>query len=167
MNALSPSQPTTNGTPAFHPETDNHIEPQLKRSIGDKKRMYENRTDDEKSGSLQLEPKVDPYSIPPATIEKDKLLFSSMNGSRGAVDEAVQVSTAPTVQSSAALSKMDALLLNLEEDGGSFGNHTRYSYGHFFKPSVFIIGYPLHRHHHHHHLCLALFFKREWCCGNS
>ena len=122
--------------------------------------MYENRTDDEKSGSLQLEPKVDPYSEPPATTEKDKLLLSSMNGSRGDVDEAIQVSAAPTVQSSAASSKMDGLLLNLEEDGAPFGNHTRYSYGHLFKPSVAIIGYRHHHHHHHHYLCLALLFKR-------
>ena len=159
MNGSSPSQPATNGT--FHLETENHIKPPSKRSFGDKKTMYENRTDDEKSGSLQLEPKVDPYSEPPTTTEKDKLMLSSMNGSCGAVEEAVQVSTAPTAQSSAASSKMGGLLFNLEEDGASFGNHTRYSCGHFFKPSVVIIGYRHHHHHHHHHyLCLALLFKR-------
>ena len=162
MIGSSPSQPATNGT--FHQETENHIKPPPKRRFGVKKAMYENRTDDEKSGSLQLELKVDPYSEPPATTEKDKLLLSSMNGSCGAVDEAVQVSTAPTGQSSAASSKMDGLLLNLEEDGASFGNHTRYSYGHLFEPSVVIIAYR-HRHHHHHYhhhcyLCLALLFKR-------
>ena len=158
MIGSSPSQPATNGD--FHPETENHIKPPLKLSIGDKKTMYENRTDDEKSGSLQLEPKVDPYSEPPATTEKDKLLLSSMNGSCGALDEAVQVSTAPTLQSTAASSKMDGLLLNLEEDGASFENHTRYSYGHLFKPSVVIIGYRHHHDHDHHYLYLALLFKR-------
>lgn len=130
----SPTHPTRNGI--FNPETEKQIELQPSGKTGNNNSMFENRTDDEKTGSLQMAAKIDPHSNHSTSIEKDKLLLvsgekttnidlkGSSNTSRAQVEETVHVTMATTAQSSAA-SRMDSLLLNLEENEGSFGDQTR------------------------------------------
>lgn len=143
MNGSSPTnppEPSTNGT--LYQETKQHSINNMELIPSDitaiEKPMYENRTDDEKTGSLQMAAKMNPYSNPLTSVGKEQLLRDSeekltklslqntSDDSRFPVEETVEVTTATTAQSAAA-SRMDGLFLKLEEDEGSFASQTRYS----------------------------------------
>ena len=94
--------------------------------------MNENRTDDEKTGSILT--KNGPYTTNSETettsynageITAKSSLEGSLNGSRTPVEETVHVVAAPTAQSAAAV-RMEGLFLNLEEDEGSLRTEARY-----------------------------------------
>lgn len=127
MNGSSRSdpQPTINGD--LPSESKQQIKLESKTtgdSTSDKKTMDENRTDDEKTGSLQVPATNGPYTTtsereaPSSNAEEITTKPTSLNSSRIPVEETVHVATAPTAQSSAA-TRMDGLFLNLEEDDGS------------------------------------------------
>lgn len=133
MNGLSSSdpQPTINGD--LHSESKQQLKLESKSigdSTSDKKTMNENRTDDEKTGSLQMPAKNGPHTT---TSEREAESYNagevttkpSLEGSRIPLEETVHVATAPTAQSSAE-TRMEGLLLNLGEDEGSLRNEARY-----------------------------------------
>ena len=154
-SAINRPETETNGD--VHVESENQITHLPNDNFRDKKTMYENRTDDEKCGSLQMDAPINTSSKPSANIEEDKLLLGSTNASRGAVDEMVQVTTVSTAQSSAVSSKVDGWLLNLEEDDGSFRNQTRYSYAHFNRnPSLFFVSLFFSSIIDYRHYCVVL-----------
>ena len=129
MNGSSPSdpQPTINGDlPSESKQLiDLESRPRIDDSTSGKETMNENRTDDEKTSSLQMPAKDDAYTT-------NRLRETSWYNSEeettkpSLVEETVLVATAPTAQSSAT-SRMDGLFLNLEEDEGLLGNQARYS----------------------------------------
>ena len=96
--------------------------------------MNENRTDDEKTGSIQISTKNGPYTTNSEAdttryiageIMAKPSLEGSLNGSRIPVEETFRVVAAPTAQSAAAV-RMEGLFLNLEGDEGSLRNEARY-----------------------------------------
>ena len=143
MNGSSPSD-------SPHPETNEISYSESKQPIAleasertvDDKPMPENRTDDEKTESLQIEAKMDPNANHSTSLETEESLHSSeeqktevdlessSNAPGSPVEETVQVTTATTAQSSAA-SSMDGLLITIDEDEESFEDQTRYSLGVF------------------------------------
>lgn len=146
MNGSPPSDPP-------EPETNKTLNSELKqcnkrppeRTIHEKPMYENNRTDDEKSSSLQMAAKIDVNANHSTGVVTDKLSHStdehkrevalegSSNSTDSAVEEAVEVTMATTSQSS----KMDGLTVNLEEDEESFGNRIRYSLKHL--PHSFVL----------------------------
>ena len=143
MNGSSPSD-------SPHPETNEISRSESKQPIAlktsestvNEKPILENRTDDEKTESLQLETKIDPKANHSTSLETEESLHnsgeqktevdseSSPNDPGSLVEETVEVTTATTAQSSAA-SSMDGLLITIDEDEESFEDQTRYSLGVF------------------------------------
>lgn len=129
MNDSSPSdpQPTINGD--LPSESKQFIDLESKPRIGDstsgKETMNGNRTDDEKTSSLQMPAKTDAYTT---NRERETSWYNSeeVTTKPSLVEETVLVATAPTAQSSAT-SRMDGLFLNLDEDKGLLGNQARYN----------------------------------------
>jgi len=80
--------------------------------------MNGNKTDDEKTSSLQMPAKDDAH-----TTDRER-----QTSKPSLVEETVLVATAPTAQSSAT-SRMNDLFLKLDEDEGLLGNQARYSGG--------------------------------------
>lgn len=97
----------------------------IAHSSSDKAEMNENRTDDEKTGELQMPTQNGPTYT--TDNEKDALQYDaveiknkpaaqdSLNNSQIPIEETINVVTAPTAESSVA-SRMDGLFLRLEED---------------------------------------------------
>lgn len=143
MNGSSPSDsphPETNEI--LHSESKQPIVLETSESTVNDKPMHENRTDDEKSESLQIETKKDPDANHSTSLETEESLHSSgeqktevdlessPNDPCSPVEETVEVTTATTAQSF-AVSSMDGLLITIDEDEGSFEDQTRYSLGVF------------------------------------
>lgn len=127
MNGSSPSHPQPTKSGGLPSELKQLIDLESK-SIGDStsdtKSMNENKTDDEKTSSLQMPVKNDAYT---ANREREASWYNPGEGATkpSYVEETVLVATAPTAQSSSA-SRMDGLFLKLDEDEGLLGNQTRY-----------------------------------------
>ena len=127
MNGSSPSHPQPTISGGLPSELKQLIDLESK-SIGDStsdtKSMDENKTDDEKTSSLQMPVKNDAYT---ANREREASWYNPGEGATkpSYVEETFLVATAPTAQSSSA-SRMDGLFLKLDEDEGLLGNQTRY-----------------------------------------
>ena len=91
------------------------------------KDMNGNKTDDEKTSSLQMPAKGDAHTT---DRERQTSWYSpgEVTTKPSLVEETVLVATAPTAQSSAT-SRMNDLFLKLDEDEGLLGNQARYSGG--------------------------------------
>ena len=85
--------------------------------------MNGNKTDDEKTSSLQMPANNDAYTT---NGEREATWYNpgEITTKQSLVEETVLVATAPTAQSSAT-SRMDGLFLKLEEDEGLLGNQAR------------------------------------------
>ena len=138
MNGSSPSDsPHPKMNEISHSESKQPIALETSESTVNEKLILENRTDDEKTESLQLETKIDPDANHCTSLETEESLHSSEeqktevdlesspNDLGSPVEETVQVTTATTAQSS-AVSSMDGLLITIDEDEGSFEDQTRY-----------------------------------------
>ena len=127
MNGSSSShpQPTVNGD---LPSESTQLIDLESKSTGDSSshtiNMNGNKTDDEKTSSLQMPAKNDAH-----TTKRERETSWYNPGERptktSLVEETVLVATAPTAQSSSA-SRMDGLFLKLDEDEGLLGNQARY-----------------------------------------
>ena len=127
MNGSSSShpQPTVNGD---LPSESTQLIDLESKSTGDSSshtiNMNGNKTDDEKTSSLQMPAKNDAH-----TTNRERETSWYNPGERptktSLVEETVLVATAPTAQSSSA-SRMDGLFLKLDEDEGLLGNQARY-----------------------------------------
>ena len=127
MNGSSPShlQPTINGD--LSSESKQLIDFDSKSigdSVSDTKNMNGNKTDDEKTSSLQMPTNNDAYTTNKVR-EASWYNPGEITTKPSLVEETVLVATAPTAQSSAT-SRMDGLLINLDEDEGLLGNQARY-----------------------------------------
>jgi len=136
MNGFSSSylpQPATNGD--LHKETKQQVKLEPSHSTANKNPMFENRTDDEKTESLQMAAKIGSLANHPTDNEQENSLRNSgelttkealqiSSNTSVPVEETIQVARATTAESTAA-SKMDGLLLDLGEDKGLSGNQTR------------------------------------------
>ena len=127
MNGSSSShpQPTVNGD---LPSESTQLIDFESKNTGDSSshtiNMNGNKTDDEKTSSLQMPAKNDAY-----TTNREREASWYNPGERttktSLVEETVLLTTAPTAQSSSA-SRMDGLFLKLDEDEGLLGNQARY-----------------------------------------
>ena len=127
MNGSSPShpQPTINGDlPSGTKQLIDLESKSIGDSTSDTKTMNGNRTDDEKTSSLQMPANNDAYTT---NREREASWYNpgEITTKPSLVEETVLVTTAPTAQSSAT-SRMDGLFLKLDEDEGLFGNQARY-----------------------------------------
>ena len=127
MNGSSSShpQPTVNGDlPAESTQLIDLESKSTDDSSSHTINMNGNKTDDEKTSSLQMPAKNDAH-----TTNREREASWYNPGERttktSLVEETVLVATAPTAQSSAA-SRMDGLFLKLDEDEGLLGNQARY-----------------------------------------
>ena len=128
MNGSSPShpQPMVNGGDS--PSESKQLIDLESKSVGDStsdtRDMNGNKTDDEKTSSLQMPANNDAYAT---NREREASWFNAeeITTKPSLVEETVLVATAPTAQSSAT-SRMDGLFLKLDEDEGFLGNQARY-----------------------------------------
>ena len=128
MNGSSPSylQQTINGD--LRSESKQLIDFESKSisdSTSNKRTMNGNKTDDEKTSSLQMPSKNDAFTT---DRERETSWYNpgEITTKPTLVEETVLVATAPTAHSSAT-SRMDGLFLTLDEDEGLLGNQARYS----------------------------------------
>ena len=117
MNGSSPGHPQPTISGDLHSESKQLIDLESRNMNG-------NKTDDEKTSSLQMPVKNDAYTT---NREREASWYSAGEGATKPciVEETVLVATAPTAQSSAT-SRMDGLFLKLDEDEGLLGNQARY-----------------------------------------